>query len=241
MIICIYAYFSCTTPTLEGLLLEAKEAVVGKTPESKEPAPKKEKKEQNQEESKGDNKKQKKQKQQKGGNKAPVDDVHPMSVVDIRVGKIVKVWAMEGKDKMYAEEVDMGNGEIRTIASGLKEFVPIEKMQDALVLVVYNLLPRKMGEFISNGMVLAAQTPDKTTIELLSPPEGSQPGDIVTIEGFERKPIEKLHKSSKKNQFFLVSPDFQIDENGVAKYKDAVWSTTKGEIKATTIRTGIIG
>lgn len=33
------------TKTLEGLLLEAKEAVVGETPESKEPAPKKEKKE----------------------------------------------------------------------------------------------------------------------------------------------------------------------------------------------------
>ena len=31
------------TKTLEGLLLEAKEAVVGETPESKKPAPKKEK------------------------------------------------------------------------------------------------------------------------------------------------------------------------------------------------------
>ena len=38
------------TKTLEGLLLEAKEAVVGETPESKEPAPKKEKKEEPSEE-----------------------------------------------------------------------------------------------------------------------------------------------------------------------------------------------
>ena len=38
------------TKTLEGLLLEAKEAVVGEKPESKEPAPKKEKKEEPSEE-----------------------------------------------------------------------------------------------------------------------------------------------------------------------------------------------
>ena len=198
------------------------------------------KKEQNPEEKKGQEK-QKQAKQPKAGKKAPVDEVHPMSVVDIRVGKITNVWEMEGKDKMYAEEIDMGNGETRTIASGLKPFVPIEKMLGASVLVVYNLLPRKMGDFVSNGMVLAAESPDKTDIELLPAPEGSKPGDVVTIEGFERKPIEKLHKSSKKNQFFLVSPDFKIDANGVAMYKDAPWSTPSGPVKADTIRNGIIG
>ena len=42
------------TKTLEGLLLEAKEAVVGEKPESKEPAPKKEKKEEPSEETTGE-------------------------------------------------------------------------------------------------------------------------------------------------------------------------------------------
>ena len=210
--------------------------------EGQKPAQKEEKKEETKDQKNQDeNKKQKKQKQKQNKKPAAQDDVHPMSVVDIRVGKITKVWEMPDKDKMYAEEIDMGNGETRTIASGLKHHVPIEKMQDAMVLVVYNLLPRKMGDFTSNGMVLAAETPDKETIELLPAPEGSQPGDVVTIEGYERKPIEKLHKSSKKNQFFLVSPEFKIDENGVAKYQDAAWSTPSGPVVATNIKNGIIG
>jgi aminoacyl tRNA synthase complex-interacting multifunctional protein 1 len=39
--------------------------------------------------------------------------------MDIRVGKIVKVWKHPESEKLYCEEVDMGNGEIRKIASGL--------------------------------------------------------------------------------------------------------------------------
>jgi|TARA_B110000285_G_C15067902_1_gene586224 methionyl-tRNA synthetase len=39
--------------------------------------------------------------------------------LDIRVGKITKAWANPNSDKLYNEEIDMGNGEMRTIASGL--------------------------------------------------------------------------------------------------------------------------
>jgi tRNA-binding EMAP/Myf-like protein len=39
--------------------------------------------------------------------------------MDIRVGQIKKVWVHPSSEKLYCEEVDIGNGEIRQIASGL--------------------------------------------------------------------------------------------------------------------------
>jgi len=39
--------------------------------------------------------------------------------LDLRVGKIVEVWVNPESDKLYNEKIDLGNGEIRSIASGL--------------------------------------------------------------------------------------------------------------------------
>lgn len=90
-------------------------------------------------------------------------------------------------------------------------------------------------------MVLAAQYADKSKVELLPAPEGSQPGDVVTIEGFERKPIEKLSKDPKKNEFFTIADKFTVDEEGVAKWDGHIMKTEKGILKAPTVRNGIVG
>ena len=49
---------------------------------------------------------------------APV--VPDIAQMDIRVGKIVEVWKHPESDKLYCEKIDIGNGEIRQIASGLQ-------------------------------------------------------------------------------------------------------------------------
>ncbi len=48
--------------------------------------------------------------------------------MDIRVGRIIEVWKNPASEKLYNEKVDIGNGEIRSIASGLQKLVPIEQM-----------------------------------------------------------------------------------------------------------------
>jgi methionine--tRNA ligase beta chain len=78
--------------------------------------------------------------------------------MDIRVGKIVKVWNHESADKLYCEQIDLAEDEgPREIASGLRDFYSLEEMQDRKVLVVCNLKAAKMVGFTSNGMVLAAK------------------------------------------------------------------------------------
>jgi methionine--tRNA ligase beta chain len=101
----------------------------------------------------------------------------------IRVGKITKVWKHPESEKLYCEEIDIGNGETRKIASGLQAFVPLEVMQDAMVVVLCNLKAKKLAGYESHGMVLCGETEDKSIVELISPPAGSEPGDEVFFEG----------------------------------------------------------
>lgn len=51
----------------------------------------------------------------------------------------------------------------------------------------------------SEGMVMCAETEDRSVIELLQPPAGSEAGDLISFEGAAREPVEKLHKDKKKN------------------------------------------
>lgn len=162
----------------------------------------------------------------------------PITQLDIRVGRITKVWKHPDSEKLYCEEIDIGDEKPRQIASGLQQFIPIEQMENALVLVLANLKPKKLAGFESQGMVLTAGTPDHTVIELLVPPEGSQPGDKITIKGFERNPPPVLNP--KKGIFEAVAGDLRVDENGIAKFKDAEFTTEKGIVVSTGIRDGKI-
>ena len=65
------------------------------------------------------------------------------------------------------------------IGSGLNGKIPIEEMLSGYVIVFANLKPRKLVDFMSNGMVLCASSEDKSTIELIRPPEGCKVGDRV--------------------------------------------------------------
>lgn len=79
--------------------------------------------------------------------------------IEIRVGVIKKVWHHPDADKLFCEQIDLGedNGGVREIASGLREHYSLEDMQDRKVLVVCNLKAAKIVGFSSNGMVLAAK------------------------------------------------------------------------------------
>lgn len=81
--------------------------------------------------------------------------------MDIRVGKITKVWVHPSSEKLFCEEIDIGNGVIRNIASGLQLHIPIEKMDQSMCIVLTNLKARSLGGFESQGMVLCGETPDR--------------------------------------------------------------------------------
>lgn len=95
--------------------------------------------------------------------------------VDLRIARIVKANHVEGADKLLQLTLDIGNGELRNVFSGIKSAYKPEDLEGKLTVMVANLAPRKMKFGMSEGMVLAAG-PGGSDIWLLEPHDGAQPG-----------------------------------------------------------------
>lgn len=96
--------------------------------------------------------------------------------VDMRVGKIVDCGYVEGAKKLLRLSVDLGEGRIRNIFSGIRSVYKPEDLVGKLTVVVANLAPRKMKFGISEGMVMAASADGDDGIYLLEPMSGAKPG-----------------------------------------------------------------
>ncbi|XP_043641360.1 aminoacyl tRNA synthase complex-interacting multifunctional protein 1 [Drosophila teissieri] len=160
---------------------------------------------------------------------APVD----VGRLDLRVGKIVEVGRHPDADSLYLEKIDCGEAGPRTVVSGLVKFVPLEEMQNRLVVVMCNLKPAKMRGVTSEAMVMCASTPEK--VEVLSPPPGAVPGDLVHCEGYPRQPDAQLNP--KKKIFESCAPDLMTNDDLVACYKGAALHVPgKGKVVAQTLK-----
>ncbi|XP_035794617.1 aminoacyl tRNA synthase complex-interacting multifunctional protein 1-like [Anopheles albimanus] len=152
--------------------------------------------------------------------------------LDMRVGRIVEVSRHPDADSLYVEKIDCGEANPRTVISGLVKFVPIEEMQNRMVVALCNLKPAKMRGILSEAMVMCASTPEK--VEILAPPEGSVPGDLVHVEGFPRVPDAIMNP--KKKIFETVAPDLKTNGQLVACYKEGSFVVPgKGPVKAQTL------
>ena len=162
-------------------------------------------------------------------------DQSEFTKVDIRVGKITKVWNHPEADKLFCEEIDVGEESgPRQIASGLRNYYELSDMQDKLVLVVCNLKASKIVGFASNGMVLAAKSEDGTKVELVTPPEGSKVGERVFIEGLSGEPSSSA-QMKKKKIFDSVAKTLKTGENGVATWDGKEIKTSAGVCAAATL------
>ena len=161
-----------------------------------------------------------------------------MSKVDIRVGKVINIEPNPVGDKLYNEEIDIGNGETRKIASGLRGLVDINDLKDSLVVVIVNLKKRNLKGWPSHGMILCTSAKDGK-VEPLRPPEGSQPGDLVHIGNLPREPATDKHCPWE-----AVAKNLVVNAKKEATYKDEkdefVWHTEKGNIVSPTISEGTI-
>ncbi|KAG3206838.1 hypothetical protein PC128_g513 [Phytophthora cactorum] len=200
----------------------------------------------------GNDKKPQQQKEQKPKDKKPkapkpakapaADPNQPeITKLDIRVGKIVKVWKHETADKLYCEEIDVGEDEPRHIASGLVYHYSLEEMQDRRVLVLCNLKPRNLVGFRSHGMVMCAAVPlgdGKEKVAFVTPPEGAKIGERITFEGLTGEPFSPA-QVEKKKVLTVLGDDMKTDDNGVAKWKEHVFGTSAGPCTAP-VNNGVI-
>ncbi|KAF4140625.1 putative tRNA binding domain [Phytophthora infestans] len=159
--------------------------------------------------------------------------------LDVRVGVISKAWKHPESDKLYCEEIDIGEEEPKQIASGLQSFYSLEEMQNRKVLVLLNLKPAKLGGFKSHGMVLCACDEAHENVQFVEPPADAKVGERVTIASESGEPLSAA-QIKKQKVLEKVLPDFVTDENCVATYKGEQIMTSAGLCTAKSLKKAYI-
>jgi methionyl-tRNA synthetase len=110
---------------------------------------------------------------------APTIGIEDFVKIDLRIAKIVDCQAVEGSTKLLALTLDVGEGRLRNVFSGIASQYKPSDLVGKHTVVVANLAPRKMKFGVSEGMVLAASHADEKStpgIYVLEPVSGALPG-----------------------------------------------------------------
>ena len=93
--------------------------------------------------------------------------------VDLRIAKIMSAERVEGSDKLLRLEVQIGD-EKRQIVGGIGKVYAPENLIGKEIVIVANLEPRQLMGLESQGMLLAADSPEGPV--LLMPDREVPPG-----------------------------------------------------------------
>lgn len=87
------------------------------------------------------------------------------SKVHLKVGKVIHAESIPSMKKVFKATVDLGT-EQRELAVGGAPYYKPEEFVGRVVVVCTNLEPKKIGNLISRGMLLAADGPEDRPIFL---------------------------------------------------------------------------
>jgi len=130
-----------------------------------------------------------------------------------------------------SQEIDLGEGAPRQIASGLRAHYTLEQMQGRRVTVIANLKPRALVGFMSAGMVLCATAADGT-VHFVCPPEGAPAGERVVFAGHGGVPAADPKLMDKKKVWDKVAPGLRVDDGGLATWEGVPFGTSAGPCAA---------
>ena len=110
---------------------------------------------------------------------APLITIDDFAKIDLRIALIVNCEPVEGSTKLLRLTLDVGEGRMRNVFSGIASAYRPSDLIGKHTVMVANLAPRKMKFGISEGMVLAASHADGKAVPgiyVLEPLPGAQPG-----------------------------------------------------------------
>jgi len=99
--------------------------------------------------------------------------------IDLRVGKIIEVENIEGADKLYKLDIDIGEEKPRIICAGIKKYYSKEELEGKKIILFVNLTPRKIRGIESQGMILAAIDEENDEVILISPEKNISIGSKI--------------------------------------------------------------
>jgi methionyl-tRNA synthetase len=105
-------------------------------------------------------------------------DYEDFAKVELRTARVLEAERVPKADKLLRLQVDLGNEQRQILAGIAQQFEP-DSLIGKTVVVVANLAPRKLRGFESQGMILAASTPDGPPLGLVTIDADVEPGSVV--------------------------------------------------------------
>lgn len=88
--------------------------------------------------------------------------------LDLRIGTILSCEKHPKADRLLVEQIDLGNGDVRQIVSGIAAHYEPQELVGRRVVVVANLKSTKLRGIESQGMILCAANEDDSQLELIT-------------------------------------------------------------------------
>ena len=108
------------------------------------------------------------------GAKIKIDDFHK---IQIQVAQVKACERVEGSEKLLKFQLELENGELRQVLSGIAKFYEPQSLVGKQVCVISNLKKAKIFGLESDGMILSAKSGDK--LVLISPSELVENGSPI--------------------------------------------------------------
>lgn len=107
-------------------------------------------------------------------------DIEHFMKTRLRVARVEAAEAIPKSKKLLKLQLDLGSelGK-RQILAGIALHYPPESLIGRKIVVVSNLKPAQLMGHESQGMLLAASSPDGSRLKLIDPGQEMEPGDIV--------------------------------------------------------------
>lgn len=168
------------------------------------------------------------------------EQVKHIGRLELRVGRILSVDLHPNSDRLFVEQINLGEAAPRTILSGLRGLLHQEQLIGQLCVVAVNLKPMTLRGVASNGMVLTAEHKEGETVrvELIQPPSESKPGDLITVASFPHPsvPVPQLDSGKKEKELFeALLKDLHVSSHGVVQYQTIPLMTEDGPLTAATL------
>lgn len=94
----------------------------------------------------------------------PQIGIEDFDKIDLRVAEVKQVEKVKKADKLLCFQLDLGEGKLRQVLSGIAEFYEPEDLIGKKVIVVSNLKPVKLRGLMSEGMILSGEKDGKLSV-----------------------------------------------------------------------------
>lgn len=145
------------------------------------------------------------------------------SLLNLKVGRFVRVEAHPNSDKMFVSQVQLAGDSVKQICSGLRQHIAPEFLEGKLCVVVDNMKKCKLRGEISEAMVLCGEHAEpsggETKVELVSPEKESLElvGRQVVIDA---EAEDATDRKIKPREWEAVSSCLQVDGSRGVVYMD---------------------